>query len=207
MLKLAAYFSKIGRAKLWRTRHPTYQRTEIRACLFHRGNKALMLVVHIIGFASIWSIFQRSFFLQPLASFYLVQNNGRLPLRVMMAISTAAIPPERQERPFRNRQWLKALAATAMGRSIGGGVLVYCNRSRSCAPSSFAEAFCIVMGASSILSLYLWSVELIRYAYQTSFSWAVFLLLPFSLHGRRQRLWETRRLALCRILFSLAPPR
>lgn len=53
-------------------------------------------------------------------------------------------------------------------------MLVYCNEAALAPPALFAEAFCIVMGASSILSLYLWSVELIRYAYQTSFGWAVF---------------------------------
>ena len=134
-----------------------------------------MLVVHIIGFASIWSIFQRSFFLHPLASFDLVQTTDELLyICVGMAISTAAILLKGKSVLSRNRQWLKvALAATAMGL-IGGGVLVYCNEAALAPPALFAEAFCIVMGASSILSLYLWSVELIRYAYQTSFGWAVF---------------------------------
>ena len=139
------------------------------------ATKALMLVVHIIGFASIWSIFQRSFFLHPLASFDLVQTTDELLyICVGMAISTAAILLKGKSVLSRNRQWLKvALAATAMGL-IGGGVLVYCNEAALAPPALFAEAFCIVMGASSILSLYLWSVELIRYAYQTSFGWAVF---------------------------------
>ena len=127
------------------------------------ATKALMLVVHIIGFASIWSIFQRSFFLHPLASFDLVQTTDELLyICVGMAISTAAILLKGKSVLSRNRQWLKvALAATAMGL-IGGGVLVYCNEAALAPPALFAEAFCIVMGASSILSLYLWSVELIR---------------------------------------------
>ena len=140
------------------------------------ATKALMLVVHIIGFASIWSIFQRSFFLHPLASFDLVQATGRAPLYMRgHGDFDCGNPPERQERPFSQSAvaWKVALAATAMGL-IGGGVLVYCNEAALAPPALFAEAFCIVMGASSILSLYLWSVELIRYAYQTSFGWAVF---------------------------------
>lgn len=81
------------------------------------ATKALMLVVHIIGFASIWSIFQRSFFLHPLASFDLVQTTDELLyICVGMAISTAAILLKGKSVLSRNRQWLKvALAATAMG--------------------------------------------------------------------------------------------
>ena len=179
----------------------------IRACLFHRGNKALMLVVHIIGFASIcrysndrssFTLLHRSIWFKTTDdSFTIMRGHGDFD---------CGNPPERQRASF-----------LAIGSGSGGprrnsdgayrrrrvGLL---QRKPLLRPQLFAEAFCIVMvlpaffpftcGRSSSFAMPTRQASVGRFL----------LLLAVFLARAATALWETRCLALCRFC-SPAPPR